>query len=124
MAKLTISAAAREFGVSRSTLYRAVSNGTVSIQHENGSKYIDSSEMVRVYGASKNASNDNLDVLKRGAVGALEIELKYLREQSELLKKMIAGQDREIEQKEKVIESQRDMLATFFKRLNPPKKNK
>ena len=124
MAKLTISAAAREFGVSRSTLYRAISNGTVSIQHENGVKYIDSSEMVRHYGTPRETPRDNLDVSTRLAETALETEVKHLKKQISLLERLASGQDREIEQKEKVIESQREMLTAFFKRLNPPKKTK
>lgn len=50
MAKLSISDAIKQSGVARSTFYKKyVRQGLISVSEDNGKKYIDSSELVRVF---------------------------------------------------------------------------
>ena len=50
MARLTISDAIKQSGVARSTFYKKyVNQGLISVSEHNGKKYIDSSELVRVF---------------------------------------------------------------------------
>lgn len=51
MAKLTLRQAAAAVGLSRQTIYRAVSSGRLSVeQDEQGQKMVDTSELMRVFG--------------------------------------------------------------------------
>lgn len=118
MAKLTISKASREFSVGRSTLYRAIQSGRITVTQENAVKYIDSSEMIRVYGASENPTDTTWTTGGTAMEQQLEVEKihhKYLKSENERLKK-------DIERMDTTISNQREMLTSFFKRLNPPKK--
>ena len=118
MANLNITQAARQWGIARSTLQRAVKRGDISLTaSENGMKYIDSSEMMRVYGEALGSSAVNLGV----ASDTHGKEIKLLREQIQTLNRLIERQDQFIEEKEKVIESQRHYISAFFKRLAPIK---
>jgi hypothetical protein len=50
MVRLTISEAIKQSGVARSTFYRKyVKQGLISVSEHDGKKYIDSSELVRVF---------------------------------------------------------------------------
>ena len=50
MARLTISEAIKQSGVARSTFYKKyVKQGLISVSEHDGKKYIDSSELVRVF---------------------------------------------------------------------------
>ena len=118
MAKLNITQAAREWGVARSTLQRAIKSGRISIHQENGSKYIDSSEMIRVYGEASASSRSTLGA----AQDILEIENESLKKQIRTLERLVDSQEKNLERQESVIANQREMLTAFFKRLRPPKK--
>lgn len=121
MAKLNITQAAREWNIARSTLQRAVKRGDVAVTTgENGVKTIDSSEMVRAYGAANGRSAVNLGTPSV----TTNIEVEYLKKQVTVLERMIKLQETNLTEKERVIENQREMLTAFFKRLNPPKKTK
>lgn len=125
MARLTISEASEQFSVGRSTLYRAVSNGKISVHQENGVKYIDSSEMVRVFsqsGTGGTVPRDNLDTSRDNERIMLESENDSLKKQNRLLERLASSQEKNIAEKEAVIVNQREIIAAFFKRLNPPKK--
>jgi len=125
MAKLTISQASEQFSVGRSTLYRAVSSGKISVHQENGVKYIDSSEMVRVFsqsGTGGTVPRDNLDTSRDNERIMLESENDSLKKQNRLLERLASSQEKNIAEKEAVIVNQREIIAAFFKRLNPPKK--
>ena len=51
MALLTLTQASKTAGIARSTLYRAIHNGGISVVSQpNGSKGIDTSELQRVFG--------------------------------------------------------------------------
>ena len=51
MTLLTLTQAAKTAGIARSTLYRAIRNGRISVVSQpNGSKSIDTSELQRVFG--------------------------------------------------------------------------
>jgi excisionase family DNA binding protein len=118
MAKLTITKAAKQFSVGRSTLYRAIHSGRLTVHRENGVKYIDSSEMVRVYGTGGNPADTTWTSDDTALEQQLEVEKlhhKYLRSENALLKS-------ELEKKDTIISNQRDMLTSFFKRIAPPKR--
>jgi len=94
MAKLSISQAARDWSIARSTLQRAIQNGTVSIgSHKNNRKTVDTSEMMRVYGEPSSVAKvsqsvtdrDTLLQAKDALIRQLEKENEFLREQVENL---------------------------------------
>lgn len=118
MAKLNITQAAREWGIARSTLQRAIKSGRISIHQENGYKYIDSSEMVRVYGEASTTHRSTLGV----AQDILEVENEALKKQIRILERLVDSQEQSLDRQEQVIVNQRDMLTAFFKRLKPPSK--
>lgn len=110
MARLTITQASRQFSVGRSTLYRAVSAGRITVHHENGVKYIDSSEMIRVYRPRETSGTvpvvhretaerqAGIDSNERAGIHliAARNEIKALREQIEFLKQQVNKKDEHI----------------------------
>ena len=94
MARLTISDAINQSGVARSTFYRKyVKQGLISVSEHDGKKYIDSSELVRVFPDLKRETPSNTESNSVGqpnetpsnSVGQLEntllkAEIKLLRE--------------------------------------------
>ena len=94
MARLTISDAIKQSGVARSTFYRKyVKQGLISVSGHDGKKYIDSSELVRVFPDLKSETPSNtkshsvgqLNETPSNSVGQLEntllkAEIKLLRE--------------------------------------------
>lgn len=94
MARLTISDAIKQSGVARSTFYRKyVKQGLISVSEHDGKKYIDSSELVRVFPDLKSEPPSNTESNSMGqlnetpsnSVGHLEntllkAEIKLLRE--------------------------------------------
>lgn len=118
MARLNITQAAKRWNIARSTLQRAGKRGDVSIETDSsGTKYIDSSEMIRVYGEASGSSSDVAPV----NLGAL---LDAKDQQIKILNQLVDSQALNLAEKEKVISNQRDMLTSFFKRLAPPKREK
>ena len=89
MALLTLTQAAKTAGIARSTLYRAIRNGRISVVSQpNGSKGIDTSELQRVFGplqdATKSAKQHDApeDVaLLQSRIDALERENGLLRDE-------------------------------------------
>ena len=89
MAILTLTQAAKTAGIARSTLYRAIRNGRLSvISKPNGSKGIDTSELQRVFGPLQNTteltrqSDAPQDVaLLQARIDALERENGLLRDE-------------------------------------------
>ena len=60
MVRLTISDAIKQSGVARSTFYRKyVKQGLISVSEYDGKKYIDSSELVRVFPGLKSETPSN-----------------------------------------------------------------
>lgn len=119
MAKLNITQAANEWGIARSTLQRAVKRGEVSVtKGKNGYNAVDSSEMVRVYGAAKERSAVSVGA----AVGTdiLTIKVEMIERENRLLRERVNDLKEMMETKEKVIVNQREIIAAFFRRLPPP----
>ena len=89
MTILTLTQAAKAAGVARSTLYRAIRKGRISVVSQpNGSKGIDTVELMRVFGPLQDAaeqaqqSNAQQDVaLLRARIDALERENTLLRDE-------------------------------------------
>ena len=89
MTILTLTQAAKAAGVARSTLYRAIRKGRISvISQPNGSKGIDTAELMRVFGPLQDAaeqpqqSNPQQDVaLLHARIDALERENILLRDE-------------------------------------------
>ena len=89
MTILTLTQAAKAAGVARSTLYRAIRKGRISVVSQpNGSKGIDTAELMRVFGPLQDAaeqpqqSNAQQDVaLLRARIDALERENTLLRDE-------------------------------------------
>ena len=88
MVLLTLTQAAKTAGVARSTLYRAIRNGRLSvISQPNGSKGIDTSELQRVFGPLQGTTEltGQYDTQKdaallRAHIDALERENALLRD--------------------------------------------
>ena len=89
MTILTLTQAAKAAGVARSTLYRAIRNGRISvISQPNGSKGIDTVELMRVFGplqdAAEQTQRSNMHqnaALLRARIDALERENTLLRDE-------------------------------------------
>ena len=89
MALLTLTQAAKAAGIARSTLYRAIHNGRISVVSQpNGSKSIDTSELQRVFGPLRDATKPkrqydaSQDVaLLQASIDALERENGLLRDE-------------------------------------------
>ena len=89
MALLTLTQAAKTAGIARSTLYRAIRNGHISVVSQpNGSKGIDTSELQRVFGPLQSATKSTRQsdapqdvALLQARIDALERENKLLRDE-------------------------------------------
>ena len=89
MTLLTLTQAAKTAGIARSTLYRAIRNGRISVVSQpNGSKGIDTSELQRVFGPLQGATkltgqHDTPQdvVLLHARIDALERENALLRDE-------------------------------------------
>ena len=89
MALLTLTQAAKTAGIARSTLYRAIRNGRISVASQpNGSKGIDTSELQRVFGPLQGTTEPTgqydaqQDVaLLHTRIDALEREITLLRDE-------------------------------------------
>ena len=89
MALLTLTQAAKTAGIARSTLYRAIRNGRISVVSQpNGNKGVDTSELQRVFGPLRSTTkptgqyNTPQDVaLLQARIDALERENTLLRDE-------------------------------------------
>ena len=92
--RMNINQAAKAVGVARSTLYRDIQEGKVSVGKDaRGKPYVDVSELERAYGGvtlsdtSETVSKGHSDTLQKDKKdSALQREHDLLREQIELLK--------------------------------------
>ena len=87
MARLSVSEAIKQSGVARSTFYsKYINKGLVSVSVSDGKKYIDSSELVRVFPELDNRTTKNSpsDTESNSIVHPentlLKMEIKLLRE--------------------------------------------
>ena len=121
MARLTVTEAIRQSGVSRSTFYaKYVKKGIISVNESNGSKYVDTSELLRVFGELKGeVKSDSPDRSEYYKVGQKDIDLAVQAEQIKSLREQLA------DFKEQLSESKEREHKYFehLKFLEAPKKN-
>lgn len=123
MPKLTASQVSKNWNVSRSTVYNKMDKGVLAYEMGlDGIKYIHSSEAARVFDSKLDSTinskkdSDRQDFVEiRHQLELAETHKKYLLSENNLLKS-------ELDKRDVIINNQREMLTTFFKRLNPPKK--
>ena len=121
MARLTISDAIKQSGVARSTFYRKyVRQGLISVSEHDGKKYIDSSELVRVFPDLKSETPSNN---KSNSVGQLNETPSNSVEQLEntLLKAEIKILRETLEKTEQDKQWLKDQNTTLILRLEGPK---
>jgi excisionase family DNA binding protein len=84
---LRLGEAAKELGVSKPTVQRAIKNGRLSAtRRDDGSYDIDPAELRRAFPADVTAERNVTPDLKHGETGVLQAEIDGLREQVVLLK--------------------------------------
>ena len=87
MALLTLTQAAKTVGIARSTLYRAIHNGRISvISQPNGSKGVDTSELQRVFGPLQSATKPARQHDASQDVALLQAHIDALERENELLR--------------------------------------
>lgn len=117
VARLSISEAIKQSGVARSTFYnKYIKKGLISVSLDNGTKYIDSSELVRVFPQMSYETNENntekttKDTTIQAENNLLKMEVKLLRES--------------LEKTEEDKQWLKDQNANLLLRLEAPKKVK
>ncbi len=124
MSKLSISKAAEVFGVARSTIQRRVSSGELSYttagqgSHPNA-KTLDMSDLIRVFGEPARSSDTVSNATKSDSM--LQLENEMLQRENALLRDRVDDLKQMLDQKEKVIENQRNQIAIFFRGLTKKK---
>lgn len=123
MAQLTISEAIRQSGVGRTQFYsKYIKRGLISVSESNGKKYIDTSELLRVFGnlkgepitnSSEQVANSSEQVISNNS----EQVVSNSSEQAEQIK-MLQEQLTEAKQREEFYQSQ---IINLTNRLAPPK---
>ena len=100
---LTITEAAKAAGISRPTLYRRIKSGQLSMARQSdGTKGIDSAELLRVFGplhavtdhTVNNGHHETYEVLHERVKG-LERESKLFQSENELLRTQLANAENE-----------------------------
>ena len=87
MTLLTLTQAAKTAGIARSTLYRAIHNGRLSVTSKpNGSKGIDTSELQRVFGPLQSATKPAIHYDAPGDVALLQTRIDALERENGLLR--------------------------------------
>lgn len=114
MARLTVSEAIRQSGVSRSTFYaKYVNQGLISVDESHGKKFIDTSELLRVFGELKGDDQSDSPARKEYyRLGQKDIDLAVQAEQIKNLKEQLS-ESKEREHK----------YFEHIKLLEAPKKN-
>ena len=97
MTLLTLTQAAKTAGIARSTLYRAIRNGRLSVVSQpNGSKGIDTSELQRVFGPLRGATKLTRQYDAPKDVALLQARIDALERENGLLRDEIqASRERE-----------------------------
>ena len=112
MARLSVSEAIRRSGVSRSTFYaKYVNQGLISVSEDKGKKYIDTSELLRVFGELKGEQSE--DSVKQSVLDTSGSENTAKDEQIALLKQQLE----KAEEREKFYHSQ---IVSLSSRLEAP----
>ena len=114
MARISITEASRKFSVGRSTLYRHIESGRITVHSENDLKYLDTSDLIRLYRPIETSNNAPIDkdvtVNERAGIYliAARNEIKILQNHINLLKDQI---------------EKKDELLSLLTRLLPKPKN-
>ena len=97
MSLLTLTQAAKTAGIARSTLYRAIRNGRISVVSQlNGSKDIDTSKLQRVFGPLQSTTKPIGQYDAPEDVVLLQIRINALERENGLLRdKIQANRERE-----------------------------
>ena len=97
MTLLTLTQAAKTAGIARSTLYRAIHNGRISVVSQpNGSKGIDTSELQRVFGPLRRTTKPTGQYDAPQDVALLQARINALERENGLLRDEIqASRERE-----------------------------
>ena len=87
MTLLTLTQAAKAAGIARSTLYRAIQKGRISVVSQpNGSKGIDTSELQRVFGPLQSTTKPTGQYDALPDVALLQARIDALERENTLLK--------------------------------------
>ena len=100
---LTITEAAKAAGISRPTLYRRIKSGQLStVKQPDGTKGIDSAELLRVFGTLRtvtdhaaNNGQHEMDKVLHERIKGLERESELLLRENELLRAQLANAENE-----------------------------
>ena len=94
---LTLTQAAKAAGVARSTLYRAIRKGRISVVSQpNGSKGIDTAELIRVFGPLQDAAEQAQQLNAQQNVALLRARIDALERENTLLRDEVqASRERE-----------------------------
>lgn len=116
MAQLTISEAIRRSGIGRTQFYsRYIKKGLVSVSEQNGKKFIDSSELIRVFGEMKAEQSDIVpEQSEQNSTEQVIPDTTAQNEQIKLLREQLA----EARQRESFYQEQ---IINLTNRLEPPK---
>ena len=124
MALLTLTQAAKTAGIARSTLYRAIHNGRISVVSQpNGTKGIDTSELQRVFGPLQRTTEPAKQYDAPQDVALLQVRIDALERENGLLRDEIQA-SRERENKLLDVVSQRLLEAPKDKHRKGKKKGR
>jgi hypothetical protein len=116
--EISISKAAKEWGISRVTLHKKIKDGVLSKQ-ENGT--LETSEMVRVFGEPKVKVNSesavNVYSNLQPEIGTLQLKIQHLESDLQLQKELT----RKGEERETWLQNQVGNLTDTIKLLDAPK---
>lgn len=110
MAKLSLSEAARRWGVSRATINRRRKDGTLSVTKDGRSVFVDTSELVRVFGATNQTVHDTVSSRVRETARVSHSETSS---SSELLHQKISF----LEEKNEMLQSRLDQVTANEQKL-------
>lgn len=115
MAKLTISEAIRQSGIGRTQFYsKYVKQGLISVSESNGKKFIDTSELLRVFGELRGEQPKNTtEQVKTDATEQARSDSLKQTEQIRMLQEQLI----ESKQREEFYQSQ---IISLTNRLAPP----
>ncbi len=115
MALVKLSEASNMTGKSDKTLYRHAKTGKLSlISQDNGQKMVETSELIRVYGALRTLNESNKEVSMSPSEGAL---IKVLKDNIRDLKERLSEKDENLNDLRQQVK-----LITFVNEKNQEKK--
>ena len=124
MATVSISEAARLTGKSTKTLYRLASQGRFSLSlDESGSKKVDTSELVRVFGELRDPNENQSRTDPESRLRQLEAEILVLRQtaaQLDVLKAEKAGLEALNAVREQQLQDMRQALRLIESQIEAP----